>query len=329
MRALSCHSPQEWKKFDQYFRQYWFPDELEVSDHDLIAQIDSRQRPANRAGGISGSSSQDPDSIYGDAGLRGTGAGNQRNITRTDYRFLNDRRAMREVEKLAERLGQRLKQKLSRRHTFKSKGTRLDLRRTIRNNLSSAGFPARRIFSIRKTDPVQLVIFHDISHSMAWNNPLLFRFARGLVRTFKNSHAFAFHTRIFPVTHYYREQSLDVMREKLEANNRLWMGGTRIGESLATFNRLYASSTISPKTFVIVISDGFDTDDPACLDTELNRIAASCRKLLWLNPMLGRDGVTTTAEDLQNIFPQVDKFIPANSLHGLQQSINQIISTLR
>jgi len=329
MRALTCRSHTEWQKFDQHFRRYWFPEELEIKEYDLLAQIDPRLRSQNRVSGISGTSSREPDSIYGDAGLRGTGAGNQRNITRTDYRFLNDRQAMRQVEKLAERLAQQLKRKLSRRYTYKTRGTRLNLRKTIRNNLSSAGFPARRIFSNRRKDPIQLVIFHDISHSMAWNNPLLFRFARGLVRTFKGSHAFAFHTRLFPVTHYYREQSLDVMRQKLEANNRLWMGGTRIGESLATFNRDYARGIVSPKTIVIIISDGFDTDDAECLDKELNQLAVSCKKIIWLNPMLGRPGVTTTADDLQKLFPQVDQFIAANSLYGLQQSVDTMIATVR
>ena len=325
LRALTCRSRSEWLAFDRHFRRFWFPEEILPEEYTLEEKLDPRLRVQSRVSGIAGASSEDPDSIYGDANLRGTGAGNQRSITRTDYRFLNDQQAMRKVERLAEQLALRLKRRRSRRRRLQGRGSRLDIRRTLRRNLATGGFPVRRLFAVPRTEPLDLVIFHDISHSMAWNNPLLFRFARGLVRAFDRAEAFAFHTSLFPVTDIYRQQSIDTMRAKLESNNRLWMGGTRIGESLAAFHANHARRVLKPASVVIVISDGFDSNDPGLLLQALDELKAGCRKIIWLNPMLGREGVTTTAEELSDRFPQVDQFLPANSLEALTKSLDQMV----
>ena len=327
MRALTCRNKDQWLKFDQHFRRFWFPDEVRIDELSVLERIDARLRPRSRSSGIAGSSSAEPDSSYGDAGLRGTGAGGQRDLTKTDYRFLNDQRAMDRVEAIAEQLAYGLRRKLTRRRQFYHRGEVLNLRRTMRKSLSTSGFPIKRVFAQRKQEPIHIVLFHDISHSMAWNNPLLFRFARGLVRCFNNCEAFAFHTRLFRVTDYYRESSLTEMRKKLEANNKLWMGGTRIGDSLETFLRDHARSTLTPKTVVMIISDGFDTNDPELLQQQLSILSSRCKSIIWLNPMLGRPGVSTTPESLSELFPQVDCFIPAHNLHSLKQSTRLLLNT--
>ncbi|MBX2870129.1 MAG: VWA domain-containing protein [Acidiferrobacterales bacterium] len=323
IRTLTCRSREDWRGYDLAFRKYWFPKEVEMYELDLVERIDPRNRNTQRMSGLAGASKESPRQDN-DTSVDGIGAGTARNISKADFRFINDKQAMRHAERIAERMANQLKRQLGRRRTFKPKGNQIDIRRTIRKSLSTGGLPLAATYSVRKPVHPHLVVIHDVSHSMSWNNPLLFRFARGLVRAFDHSHAFAFHTKLFSVTSIYREQSLSRMKERLEENNKLWMGGTKIAESLKTFNDLHSRLVVTPKTVVIIISDGFDTEDREKLRDELDTLAAKSRSILWLNPMLGREGVTTTAEQLKNELPEVDVFLPANSLEGLQNTVKKI-----
>jgi uncharacterized protein with von Willebrand factor type A (vWA) domain len=94
-------------------------------------------------------------------------------------------------------------------------------------------------------------------------------------------------------------------------------GGTRIGESLATFNRWYAKNVVHSRTCVIIISDGYDTNAPEALATEMSRLARRCKRVVWLNPMIGWEGYTPAASGMQAALPFIDLFAPAHSLKSL------------
>lgn len=322
MRALCCRNVDEWRQFNGHFHQFWF-----ASDHDLIEVGPSAGNAASPGGqavvGMSGASSREPDSTHGQSDIDGSGAGRQRTLGKADFRFLKDRGAMREVERLAERLGFQLKRRLGRRRQSAPVAGRLDIRRTFRNSLATGGVPLRLGWSRPRPVPLHLVILHDVSHSMTWNNPLLFRFVRGLMQSFRGSAAFAFHTRLFEVTPFFRERSLARMQARLDAGENLWLGGTCIARSLQTFIDEHHRS-VRTDSHVIIISDGFDTDDPVMLQRTLADLRARCRQVLWLNPMLGREGVSLTAENLERRLPQVDRFLSANSLDGLRAAVDAL-----
>jgi uncharacterized protein with von Willebrand factor type A (vWA) domain len=159
---------------------------------------------------------------------------------------------------------------------------------------------------------------------MTFNNPLLIRFTRGLARHLKKSKVFVFHTRLFPATEIFREKTLSRMRDALERNNRLWLGGTCIADSLLEFREKYAQEIIKPGSVVMIISDGFDTNNPDHLASELKWLKARCSKVVWLNPMLGREGFNADKEDVWNIRRNVDHLLPAHSLESLRGSIRMI-----
>ena len=285
--------------------------------------MDTRHRQTS-ASGIAGASSQDSEHGQHDLPVDGAGAGRNRSVGKADFRFLSDKAAMREAERMAELLGKQLRKQLSRRRVSSLRGGQLDIRKTLRRSVSTGGLPAHILFSQRKPIPPHLVIFQDVSHSMTWNNPLLFRFVRGLVQAFPDASAYAFHTRLFPVTHMFRESSLKRTQSRLEAGNQLWMGGTCIATSLHTFNQFFSRRDMKPKSTVLIMSDGFDTDDRESLESELETLRKKSKKLIWLNPMLGRPGVTLDANNLKQEFPMVDKFMPANSVDALRSTIREI-----
>lgn len=326
IRSLACRDYNSWQRFDGLFTGYWFPDLAPAHNKDVAALVNPRQKRQRQAGitGLSGASMEETVSSADKSNTLGIGAGRQKTISRADFRFLNDRSAMREVENLAERLATTFRQRLRYRRVMQSRGRHIDMRRTLRRNLSLGGMPVRPIYSERRLDPPHIVILHDVSHSMAWNNPLLFRFARGLVRTFPKSEAFAFHTRLFRVTELYRERSLKIMKERLESRDHMWFGGTCIADSLQHFNRRYANRVIHPHSIIIVLSDGFDTNDPDYLARELGFLRARTKKIIWLNPMLGRKEYVADTETMKAVLPHVDYFAPAHSLMSLGDAVQYI-----
>ncbi len=329
IRALSCHSRLEWQQFDQLFNIYWLPkadNGGDLTDGD-IGHLPPL--PSNKITGFSGSSHEAPELVKDMSGDTSVGAGKQNTFSKADFRFLKNHKAMQDIEKLAEQLALKLNKRLSYQYLIKRHGSKIDIRQTIRRNLSQGGQPLKLFYRNRRKKPIHLVILHDVSHSMTWNNPLLFRFARGLIRAFKTSEAFAFHTKLFNVTKFYREPSIDKMRRQLEERNHLWVGGTCIAESIQEFNNKHASTVLNSKTVLIIISDGFDTNKPEQLAEELKRIKQTAKKIIWLNPMLGREGYNPDKGSMQQAMPFIDKLAPAHSLDSLKNVVRYIADKCR
>lgn len=325
IRSLSCHTHDEWLRFNQLYNHFWFPENQVAGKRYKHSQsVSTGDTNQQIISGISGESRDYTDFLRNLGGLAGSGAGRQRTITKADFRFLNDRRAARDVEKIAERLALLLKKKLKRRRIIVSHGKTIDIRKTFRNNMKYGGTPVYPRYSKRRQDPPHIIILHDVSHSMAWNNPLLFRFARGLVRTFSSCEAFAFHTRLFRVTELYRERSLDTMRSRFEAKNHLWLGGTCIADSIREFMDKYGGRYIRPDSIIMIISDGFDTNEPQYLGEQLQRLKFAAQKLIWLNPMLEREGFEPDTAFLQFVASNVDYIGPAHSLESLENVVKYL-----
>jgi len=326
IRALACRDHAEWQRFNELFSDYWYPDRTGKNESAMMARIKPRQRQGGIAG-IGGSSQEHMDKLMESAEISGAGAGRQRTITRADFRFLNDARAAREAERRAERLSLLLRKKLKRRRVVTTHGNKIDIRKSLRSNLKFGGLPVKPAYTQRRRDPPHIIILHDVSHSMAWNNPLLFRFARGIVRAFPSSEAYAFHTRLFCVTGLYRERSLETMKLRLEANNHLWLGGTCIADSLVYFNKHHARQVMRHDSTIMILSDGFDTNDPEQLGTVLENIKSRARKIIWLNPMLGREGFEPDDAFMHFVAPHIDRLAPAHSLAALEEAIRYLATS--
>lgn len=322
LRSLTCRDHTEWLRFEQLFRAYWFPEHKDTPT--TVTGTPQRRQRLGGVAGIGGGSREYEDTVHDLGGTLGAGAGRQHTITKTDFRFLTDRLAAREAERLAERLAERWRKRLKRRCTISRQGKKIDMRKTLRSNARFGGLPVNPLYLKRRREPPHIILLHDVSHSMAWNNPLLFRFARGLVRTFPTSEAFAFHTRLFLVTTLYRERSLEVMRQRLEAHNHLWLGGTCIADSLRYFLDHFGRRLLRPQTIVLILSDGFDTNDPAQLVLTLENLRSQVKRIVWLNPMLGRKAYRPDDDFMRLVAPAIDRIVPAHSVAALEEAIDHL-----
>ena len=324
-RALYCQNINDWQTFDPLFYQFWYNREF-IASRKIQSETNTGVNPSNNLTGFSGSS----DSLQYElnTNTRGSGAGKQNTLSKADFRFIKDREAMRKMESLAEKLAIEMGPRRNSFQITRSQRQQIDVRRTIRSNLSDPFLLFNRLYKEYKYKPPQLIVFHDVSHSMTWNNPLLFRFARGLVKHFKDSHAFVFHTDLFQVTEIYKLQSLTTMREKLEQNNNLWLGGTSIASSLEKYVRNYMPDIQKKHSLVLILSDGFDTDTSEHLASVLEKIRYQSDKIFWLSPMLSNPAYNPDNTNLKSAKKYLDGLLPCSSLHHLEQATSFIKSKI-
>ena len=143
------------------------------------------------------------------------------------------------------------------------------------------------------------------------------RFVHAVIDAFRQAEAFVFHTRLVHVSSALRERSATRAVERLTLMAQGLGGGTRIGESLGAFNRWHAARVINSRTAVIICSDGYDTGDPRHLGEQMERLARRCRRIVWINPLLGWKDYAPTARGMQAALPYIDLFAPAHNLDSL------------
>jgi uncharacterized protein with von Willebrand factor type A (vWA) domain len=245
------------------------------------------------------------------------GASRAESLAETDFRKIVDPAQMEEAHTAAARLACAMRTRLTRRDLARRRGRRPNLRRTIHRNISHGGVPIALVHRQRKQKPLRLVVLLDASGSMSMYTGVFLRFIHGVLDAFREAEAFLFHTRLVHVS--------DAMKEKdaVRALDRLSMmaegvgGGTRIGECLETFNRWHAARVIHSRTCVMIVSDGYETGDAALLDREMARLSRRCRRIVWLNPMLGWEGYAPEAAGIRAALPHVELYAPAHTLQSL------------
>ena len=321
LRSLLSRNREDWARFDLLFERFWYPERFREEQARAEARRDIRMRGV-KSGGTSGLGHTVDTDALGDGdeedetGTRHGGAGRQSALARSDFRFLTDPMAMRELERLAERIAARVRKRLQRRRKSLNRGEQIHLRRTFRRSLAYGGLPLRLAFRHRYRRAPRVIMLLDVSHSMAQYSILLGRFMRGMVLAFPDAEAFVFHTRLIQVTDVFRQVDPNELRQRLEGMSQVWFGGTRIADSLNQFASGFLPHLADHRSITLVMSDGFDTDDPDDLAEALGRIRARVGKVIWLNPMLGREGYRPE-EGMTAVLPHVDHLAPGHSLEAL------------
>jgi uncharacterized protein with von Willebrand factor type A (vWA) domain len=248
---------------------------------------------------------------------RREGATRAENLGSADLRHVVDRDEIARAEALAERLARVMRARLIRRERAHRRGRRLDLRRTIHRSVAHGGTPLDLAWRQRKEKPLRLVVLLDASGSMNLYTAFFVRFLHGVVDAFREAEAFVFHTRLAHVSASLRDRDVSRAVDKLALMAQGIGGGTKIGESLATFNRWHARRVINSRTAVIIVSDGYDTGEPERLAEEMRRLRLRCRRIVWLNPLIGWRDYSPEARGMQAALPYVDLFAPAHNLESL------------
>ncbi|QFY60222.1 VWA domain-containing protein [Rhizobium grahamii] len=193
----------------------------------------------------------------------------------------------------------------------------VDPRATMRASLRSGGaLILPRYREIREIQP-PLVVLADISGSMSQYTRIFLHFMHVLSEKRRRVHTFLFGTRLTNVTRQMRHKDPDEAMDECAAAVRDWSGGTRIGETLKEFNRLWARRVLGQGAVVLLITDGLEREGTELLAAEMDRLHRSCRRLIWLNPLLRFDGFEPRARGVKAMLPHVDEFRPVHNLSSL------------
>ena len=206
-----------------------------------------------------------------------------------------------------------------RRFELHHAGDRFDLRATLRRSLRGGGQDLEILRKRKRTRRPPLVILCDISGSMARYARMLLHFLHALTNDRDRVYTFLFGTRLTNVTRHLRYKDPDVALAKVGEAAEDWSGGTRIGVSLHEFNRLWSRRVLAQGAVVLLISDGLDREGAKGLGREIERLHKSCRRLVWLNPLLRYEGFEPRSTGIRAMLPHVDEFRPVHNLDSLEQ----------
>jgi uncharacterized protein len=324
LRSLLCATHGDWERFDELFDAYWLGQGIRRTQKVSGVPPQGEARKANKPGAALDAlgapdhvERREGDSDFASGRGRSEGASRAENLAATDLRHVTDPDDLEKVHALTVRLAHAMRTRLLRRAQARRRGRRLDLRRTIHRNIGHGGTPIDLIWRRRKEKPLRLVVLLDASGSMSLYTGFFVRFLHGVVDAFREAEAFVFHTRLAHVSPTLRDRDVTRAVDRLALLAQGIGGGTRIGESLATFNRWHAARVINSRTAVIIVSDGYDTGEPERLGAEMARLRQHCRRIIWLNPLIAWRDYAPAARGMQAALPYVDLFAPAHNLESL------------
>ena len=329
-KAICVGRADHFEQFDELFKAYWFN-----GGREKLSVVDTDQRPKKSSPSIfqpgvdteqslseKGVADEADESTSEDAESSHSGEGKliastTTNLEKIDLRELMTPESVQRAEKLAHQLAASMRDRRSRRRRAAKKGAALDMRRVIRDSISSGGEPLKLHKRHKPDRPVNIVALLDVSGSMSVYARIFLSFLKGLVSFDQRTDAYLFHTALVRVSDALKDN------DTLRAVNRLSLmaqgfgGGTKIGSNLQQFNRQYAARTVSGRSVVIILSDGYDTDPPEVIGEALLRLKKRGCRLIWLNPLKGWKDYAPVAGGMAAALPYIDFFAAANTLESL------------
>lgn len=205
----------------------------------------------------------------------------------------------------------------TRRHRPDRRGRKVDLRATLRASLRNAGAIPLKLKSPKRRHP-PLVVLCDISGSMSRYSRLFLHFLHAVTSDRDRVHTFLFGTRLTNITRDLKQRDVDVSLDRVARHVQDWSGGTRIGPSLAEFNRRWGRRVLGQGAIVLLITDGLDRDAIEVLESEMERLHKSCRRLIWLNPLLRFEAYQPISQGPRVMIRHVDEFRAIHNLDSMQ-----------
>jgi uncharacterized protein len=317
LRTVLCHSKKEWDLFDSLFESFWYGRQLDKPERSIVRLFGSTGRTAEqRSYFFCGDHNSKESQPVVRERKTVAGATSIERLSKIDFSQLAGE-DLAQLEQLSVRLLRWMSFRLSRRVQVVHSRSRIDLRRTIRAAAARGTELIELRYKGRKTQASRLVILLDVSDSMNPYSHFLFRFAYALSKHFDRLACFVFSTRLVDITSALKTTTLPEALKALSAIETFWSGGTKIGSALREFNRGYGRRIRSTDTTVLILSDGWDTDPPDTLVTELSVLKQRAKRLIWLNPLLGLDQYEPVTRGMSAALPFVDVFAPAHNLQSL------------
>ena len=331
LAACFTSRPEHRSVFDQCFHMFWRdPQIMERLMSLMLPEIRTppkdREKKAGEQRAADGMTEgakgpqaefQDPEEVEVDARLTFS---DQEVLKARDFEQMTAAEVA-EAKRAIARLSLPVRPIASRRTQASPRGQLADWRRTMRASLRNGGAPVLMRRERRQRWPA-LVALCDISGSMASYSRMLLHFLHAAANEkgagWSKVHVFTFGTRLTNITRHLRHRDVDEALSEAGHEAQDWEGGTRIGACLEDFNKTWSRRVLGQGAVVLLITDGLDRDDPGRLAREADRLHRSCRRLIWLNPLLRWEGFEARAQGIRALLPAVDTFVSAHNIESLE-----------
>lgn len=235
-----------------------------------------------------------------------------------------DEKELKRVFVLVKKLVNKLANRRSRRYTSSHLPANLDLYRTMRKNIGRHEELIELAYRQKKVNQLRLVLFCDLSKSMELYSRFLLQFMYAFQQSFPLVSAYGFSTRLHPISVALSEREADKALQKVLNAIPDWGSGTRIGESLKTFNETDAHRQLNNRTIVIILSDGWDTGEPEVIAQQMRYIHRRALQVLWLNPLAGNPTWQPEVQGMLAALPYIDQLLPFHDLLSLEKLVKEI-----
>jgi uncharacterized protein with von Willebrand factor type A (vWA) domain len=340
LRAVMATRHEHWEVFDAAFALFWRNPERTIAES-IMAALDGLRRPAEppksrtgarRAAEAIGAQSRPKEQPRPPAEEQRIEArlvaSAEERLRRMDFEAMSEAE-IRAARAAIARLALPLDAMPSRRFRPDPLGPRADLRETLRRSLREGGALVEIARRRRRMRTPPLVALCDISGSMGRYAPILLHFLHAVAATRTRTHTFLFGTRLTNVTRAFRHRDPEAAFQMVSAMVPDWSGGTRIGEAIARFNREWGRRVLGQGATVLLITDGLDREGGAGLAEAMERLHKSCRRLIWLNPLLRFQGFEPKATGIKAMLPHVDDFRPAHNIDSIQGLVHALSAPAR
>ena len=322
LRCVLVSRPEEFEVFDELFDTFF---EQPTNAEAPQGQSNVRRRTPPQAqnaapqlssfGGDGEAVQDEPEEV--------PGASDQQSKSTKDFSAFSASE-LEDIARIAARLARRLAARPSRRWKPARRGRRVDLRATVRRSLTTGEIAELRRRK-RKPRKTRIVALCDVSGSMDLYSQFLLQFLFALQGTVARVESFVFATQLRRVSDILRMPDYRGALRGLSAEVTDFSGGTRIGECLAAFNREFGK-LVDRRTIGVILSDGWDTGEPAVLSNEMELLQRAGKKVIWLNPLLGSPGYEPLTQGMQAALPHVSVFAPVHNLSALRALERHLLS---
>jgi uncharacterized protein with von Willebrand factor type A (vWA) domain len=319
-RSIAASTQAQSERFDELFESF-FTGDVVISLDTVLDSFKQRRSMVNnpRIGAVAGD--EDESDVETEEIFEAVGASSVERFMDVDFADLSEDEAEAVTDLLASMVWT-VASFRSRRWRPSNRGTVRDLRRTFKAMTGPHGDLIPLAFSKRRPRQRPLIVLADISGSMERYSEMLLHFIHGAQSRFQRVEAFVFATRLTRITRQLKRRDAGQALREVAVAVPDWSSGTRIGESLRTFNQLWSRRVVSGGPVVLIVSDGWDTGDPSLLAAEMRRLRRSVHRVIWLNPLAGHEGFTPEARGMAAALPFLDELVAGGTARNLEELID-------
>ena len=316
MRSLACSNFDHLRVFDRVFLNFF---------GDRIRSVVTSVGPRNRDWSIKPQNAGEGDAINEETASSTGGASAIERLSQRDFAKLTAAESA-EIKALIAKMVWSPALVASRRRRAATDGDRPDLRRTLRGSIGPEADLLRLEYTTRRIRRRPLIFIADVSGSMERYAEMLLYFAHAARGRLGRLEAFVFSTHLTRITRQLSRRDPGAAITEVSEAVTDWSTGTKIGESIGTFNRDWSRRVCRGGPIVLIISDGWERGDPEVLSKEMARLRRSVHRVIWLNPISGRANYVPATRGMKAVLPYVDDFLPAANLSDLTTVITLLES---